>query len=291
MTRGAKPLLIGAGACAGLFALLFAVRYTSPWARDVDASALLGFYRFDRPGVHQLAEWVGHLGGAKAVVAMALGLSAVALARSRPRVAVAVLALVGATSVSSQVLKALLAHPSYDGAVAGKPIDPAAFPSGHSTAAMTLALAGVLVAPRGLRPLAAFVGAGFALAVAYSVIALGWHFPSDAVGGFLLATGWTLLVAACLRAMAARWPEGTVRSRGAAAIREVVDGVAAVGLATAAIAGVVLAGLIVAALLLTRLPQVLGYADTHTAFVVVATAVAVSAAALLGAVTLALRRR
>ena len=42
-------------------------------------------------------------------------LALVALARGRPRVALFVLALLAATSVSSQVLKAVLAYPRYDG--------------------------------------------------------------------------------------------------------------------------------------------------------------------------------
>ena len=91
--------------------------------------------------------------------------------------------LIGVTSVSSQLLKAVLAYPRYEGdAIGGAQVAPEAFPSGHSTAAMALALCLVLVAPRALRPLAALVGAVFALGVAFSVIALGWHFPSDAVG-------------------------------------------------------------------------------------------------------------
>jgi membrane-associated phospholipid phosphatase len=138
---------------------------------------------------------------------------------------------------------------------------------------------------------AAFVGVGFALAVAYSVIALGSHFPSDVAGGFLLATGWGLVIASALRAAAARWPEGTGRSRGAVMLREVVDRVAAVGLLAAALAGLALAALVTATLLLTRFSDLVDYADRHTAFVVVAAALAAWAAGLLGVVTFAARRR
>jgi membrane-associated phospholipid phosphatase len=289
VTRAAKPLLIGACACAGLFGLILLAAYAWPHARWVDASALQGFIDLQRPAVNRVAVRVGHLGDAHEVIAITLSLMAVALARSRPRVALAVIVLVGVTSVSSQLLKALLAYPRYDLTGAGP--GPKAFPSGHSTAAMTLAIAGVLVAPRRLRPLAAFVGVGFALAVGYSVIALGSHFPSDVAGGFLLATGWGLLIAAALRAAAARWPEGTGRSRGAVMIRGAVDRVAAVGLLAVAIAGVGLAALVTATLVVTRFSDLVGYADRHTAFVVVAAALAAGAVGLLGVVTLALRRR
>jgi membrane-associated phospholipid phosphatase len=289
MTRPTRLLLLGVAACAVLFGLLLVAAYAWPHARWVDASALQGFVGLQRPTVNRLAVRIGDLGNAREVTAITLGLIALALARSRPRVALAVVVLVGLTSVSSQLLKALLAYPRYD--LEGTGVGPSAFPSGHSTAAMTLAIAGVLVAPRKLRPLAAFVGVGFALAVGFSVIALGWHFPSDVAGGFLLATGWGLVIASALRAAAARWPEGTGRSRGAVMLREGVDRVAAVGLFAAAIVGLGLAALVTATLLLTRLSDLVDYADRHTAFVVVAAALGASAVGLLGVVTLALRRR
>ena len=83
------------------------------------------------------------------------------LARGRPRLAAGVIALVAATSISSQLLKLLLAYPRFSGTVGGAHVDPAAFPSGHSTAAMSVALAGVLVAPPRARPLAAVLGMGW----------------------------------------------------------------------------------------------------------------------------------
>ena len=120
------------------------------------------------------------------------GLALLAVARGRPRVGLFVIALLAATSVSSQVLKAVLAYPRYEGTIDGAHISPAAFPSGHATAAMSLAIALVVVMPRRLRPAAAAVGVGLALAVSFSIVSEGWHFPSDVVGGYLLATGWAL---------------------------------------------------------------------------------------------------
>jgi membrane-associated phospholipid phosphatase len=63
---------------------------------------------------------------------------------------------------------------------------------------MTLALCGVLAAPPRLRPTAAAIGALFAIAVSYAILALRWHFPSDVVGGFFNAAFWTLLAVAVL---------------------------------------------------------------------------------------------
>ena len=210
--------------------------------------------------------------------------------RGRPRLSLAVVGLLAATSVSSQVLKSLLAYPRYDGVVDGAHVDPAAFPSGHATAAMSLALAFVLVVPPRARPFAAVLGMAFAITIAFCVITLGWHFPSDVVGGFLLATGWTLVIAAGLRAANERWPEragrtrltavapegrrrrhdardrrpGAARGRGGGSCRRDAD---------------------------PRSPgDLVDFADEHTALVAVGGAVALAAAALLGGVTAALRR-
>ena len=69
---------------------------------------------------------------------------------------------------------------------------------------MSLALCLVLVVGPRLRPLAALAGAGYAIAVGYSLVVLGYHLPSDVLGGFLMAATFTLLGAAALAALEAR---------------------------------------------------------------------------------------
>ncbi|MEA2321086.1 MAG: hypothetical protein QOD81_936, partial [Solirubrobacteraceae bacterium] len=80
----------------------------------------------------------------------------------------------------------------------------AAWPSGHATAAMTLALCAVLVAPPAMRAVTALAGGAFAAAVGYSVIVLAWHYPSDVLGGFLVAGAWAALAVAVLRVVEKR---------------------------------------------------------------------------------------
>ena len=172
-----------------------------------------------------------------------------ALALGRPRHAALVVALVGLTSVSSQVLKGLLAYPRHDSAAGTTFIAPEAFPSGHATASMTLAIALVIVVPRALRPAAALVGAALAVGVSFSIVALGWHFPSDVVGGYLLATGWALVLLAGLRASQARFPERHLRTRLAVRSRALTEAVAALGL---------FAALVVLALVAIKLPALTG---------------------------------
>lgn len=275
--------LYGVAICAGLFVLLLLVAYISPEARHLDANAVRGFVQIPRGHGETLAERVSSLGDAPTVALIALVLAGIALLRGRPRIAGAVLLLVLATSLSSQLLKELLAYPREPDLV-----NLAAFPSGHSTAAMTLALCGVLVAPARLRPLAGIVGLAFALAVAFGVVSLGWHFPSDVVGGYLLATGWTLAVVSGLLWLEEKRPERPGRL--ATSMGVVVERVAAVGLVAAVVAGAALLVLAIAAVILTRGSDIGGFVDSHTAVVVVAPVIVAAGATLLAAVTALLRR-
>jgi hypothetical protein len=155
---------------------------------------------------------------------------------------------------------------------------------------MTLAICLVLATPPRMRPLAAVVGTGFALSVAFSVIALGWHFPSDAVGGFLLASGWALVLMAGLAVLDDRYPARTGRTQVATTVRAVTERVTAVGLVALAVAGALaLAGMVLLAV--AQPGGLMGLAERHTGLVVVAPSVALAAIALLSGVAVLSRRR
>ena len=225
------------------------------------------------------------------MILITLGLVVVALARGRPRTAVLVGLLVGLTSVSSQALKALLAYPRSDELVNGAAVTAEAFPSGHATASMTLAIALVLVVSSRLRPMAAIVGSALALGVSFSVVSEGHHFPSDVVGGFLLATGWALVLLAGLIALEARYPGRAGRGAMARRTRPVVDAVAGAGLAVVLIAGVTVTAGVGLGIVLFRRHDLIDYASDHTGFFVVAALLTVSAVVLLRLVAVAAARR
>ena len=281
-------LLLGAAACALSFCMILVLAYLSPRARELDANALQGFLGLQSIDSYTVMRKLGHLGDAKWVIPQAAILIGVALLRGRPRLALAVVALVGLTSVSSQLLKALFEYPRYDGfaQVAAK-----AFPSGHSTAAMAIAIAGVLVAPQRVRPFAAVAGCALALTVGFSVVSVGSHFPSDVAGGFLLSATWGLLLAVALRWADARRPERAVPGRAAAFVRRATDAVTATGLAAAVLAGVVVLGAVVLAIVVTRPGDIIEIARDHTAALLVGSALAALAMGLLTGITLGLRRR
>src|SRR6266498_4407838 len=177
----------------------------------MDVAADHGFIGLRRPSLVPVAQAVAHSVDPAPLIVAGLALVAVAIWRGRLRVAAAVpVILIGATA-TSQILKPALGFPRFSEWLGDGQIASASWPSGHSTAAMSLALCAVLVASPRWRPAVAAIGSVFAVAIAYSLITLGWHWPSDVLGGFLLAATWTLVVAAGLRAADARFAAGTGR--------------------------------------------------------------------------------
>ena len=139
-----------------------------------------------------------------------------AMRRGRPRRAVAALALVAGANLTTQALKVALAHPRYQSVLGYRQIGSASFPSGHATAAMSMPLAFVLVVPRAWRGGVALFGACLVAIVGCSVVVLHRHYPSDVIGGLLVAAGWFFAVLAGLRmpAAATRQPAGSARRGG-----------------------------------------------------------------------------
>ena len=277
MDRRTKTLLAMAAGCAALFALVVLGAYFWHPGQTLDEEGLAGFVQARDSWLRPVAWRFTDLGDPAQVAAITVALAAFALVRGRPRLALGVLALVAATSVSSQLLKALLAHPRFP-PIFDYPVGPKALPSGHATAAMSLALAGVLVAPRQARWAAAVIGSGLALAVGASVVAVGWHFPSDVIAGYLLATGWALTIFGGLHEVNLRRPATDRWAR--TALARASDRIATGGLAVLAAGAAVLAVLATAAVVLADTSAAACFAREHTAFVVVAGGVASSAVAL-----------
>jgi len=210
---GASGALAVAGLCVLAMALVWSVAELVPAAHLRDAIALHDFTELDGPRLGRVGELLLHLLDPTLFVIWGVGLVLVALARARPRIALAVVAIMGLAPLTSERLKPLLAHP-HD-RVAGVSIGAASWPSGHATAALALVMCAVLVAPGRLRALVAFCGGLFALAVGCALLILAWHMPSDVLGGYLVASLWTALAVAALRAAERRWP--TVQSADGAA--------------------------------------------------------------------------
>jgi membrane-associated phospholipid phosphatase len=201
---GAGGALWIAGLCVLAMVLLWVVAALVPAAQVRDAVLLRNFTHLEGPQVNAIGNFLLKLLEPLLLTIWGAALVLFAIARDRPRVALAVAVVLGFAPLTADRLKPLLAHShARAGAIH---LGPASWPSGHSTAALALALCAVLVAPRRLRPLVAIVGAVFAVAVGCSLLILAWHMPSDVLGGYLLAALWMAIAVAGLRVAERRWP-------------------------------------------------------------------------------------
>ncbi|MEA2429683.1 MAG: hypothetical protein QOI19_156 [Thermoleophilaceae bacterium] len=260
------------------FALLALAYYVGP-AQTLDAAALHGFQAMHHARVDRVANVFAHLCNPLPYAIASLIVVAIAAKLRGLRTAVAVTILLGGANATSQLLKPALAYHRelYHTRWHIYNLADAAFPSGHATAAMSLSLAALIIVPRAYRPLVATFGAIFTISVSFAILILAYHFPSDVVGGYLIATAWGLAVFAALSTVNARWPErGTVRQ----AARDALPAPSVATIAKAGLAAAVIAALVAA----SRAHQIASFADRHTAATAVASAIAVTAAVLLAAV-------
>ncbi len=275
--------LIGAAWAAGLLVLTWFAAFHIGLVKHVDRSVLRGFYELGHHGtIRPLANFVAQLCNPNPYVFFAAVPVLIALLRRRFRLALAICAILLGANVTTQLLKPLLAQPRGAASMFGglSPVSAASWPSGHATAAMSLALCCVLAVPSWLRPSAAALGAAFAAAVCYSFLALGWHYPSDVLGGFLVATTWTLLGVSASLAVQRRLV-GPPAPAPRAPVTEALGPPAATMLAAILLAAVVA---------LARPHEVVSYVRAHELFVVGAPLIALVAMALATGVMLAVRR-
>ena len=247
----------------------------------LDSRILSGFVPLDRPRVDPIATFVADLCNPKPYMFLAGGVVLLALARRRLGVALVVAGILLGANVTTHLLKPLVSV-QRDAFVGVNWIGVGSWPSGHATAAMSLALCLVLVAPARLRPAAAALGAAFAVAVSYSFLTLGWHYPSDVLGGYLVATVWTLLGVGVLFALRDR--QSVDVGIEPAEPRSLGGSLRA---PAAALLGLLL---LVGLVLLVRPHEFVSYAQAHRAFVIGAAAIAATGLSLSTGVMLALRR-
>ncbi len=202
MLRSSRTALGATLVCAaGLLFTALVVRFSAPvQARDV--LALDSFRRLDSPSASGPLSLIASVGDLVPYLLIGLVLVTIAHVRGRPGIAMAIVGLLAATAVVTQGLKLLLDQGT---------LNAGTFPSGHATAALTLALCGVLAAPPRLRPVAVVAGAALAAAVSYAIVGLGWHTPTDILGGFLVAA--TLTGAAVTVLLRIGEPRGEIPAR------------------------------------------------------------------------------
>jgi membrane-associated phospholipid phosphatase len=280
MPRRSKLAFTGAalGICA--MVLTWYLAHDVAALRRVDANVLGGFLQLGRPGLNRVTRAIADLCDPMPFIVLAAVPVAIALLRGRPRVALVLAMLLLGANESTELLKPLLTGARDP--VAGDFLTHSTWPSGHATACMSLALAMVISVPARRRPVVAAVMAAFCVAVTYSFLELGWHYPSDVLGGFEMSTTWALLTVGGLAAYEARHPVQRVRMATGSSF-SVVEALAPAALLIAC-------GAAFAAVLTALRPHtVLNYASAHSMFVVGAAAIAFLAFCCAAGVSLVLR--
>jgi membrane-associated phospholipid phosphatase len=268
MTRRPSVLLLASLGCGMAAAAVWAISFHVPAFSRVDSAVMDGFHGLERPRTVGPATAVSGLMDPLPFALLGATLIAVAALRGGARLALAVAAILVGANVTTQALKPLLETWETGHALASRPLPPGSWPSGHTTAAMSLALCLVLVVPARRRPVVGAAGGLVVVAVVFSILVLGWHYPSDVVGGFLVAAVWGLAALAVLGP--ARAAESSPQ-RGVALVWPVAAAAAAL---TALCVGAVLA----------RPDRAIAYAQAHSAFVVGAAAVAAAGLAVAAGV-------
>jgi membrane-associated phospholipid phosphatase len=284
MPRRAVFALVGAAIGVALLILTWFAAFHVGIVERADASVLRGFADLHGPNVDRIANVIANLCDPKPYLCLAGAVVLIALIRRRGRVAAAAGGIMLCSVATSETLKPALGQMhSVVVYVYGLPmIGAGSWPSGHATAAMSLALCSVLVASARWRPFVAAAGAAFAVAVSFSFLTLLWHYPSDVLGGFLVAASWTLVGVAAVWTADARWPR---RAPGTAPVRLTVR--EALGPpAAAALGALVIVGMVA----LARPHAVVAYARAHTAFVIGAAAIGALGLALVTGFMLATTR-
>ena len=194
-TRSGRSLLVRAAGMAATAVLAFVVvamvALGSATGQRLDRRAMDALSSPQRT-THRLVEVLSLV----SVWSVALVLAAcvvLALVRRRMAAAAAAMVLVAGANVTTQVLKYdVLTRPDIGFG------DVNSLPSGHTTVAVSLALAGVLVAPAAWRSLVALLGSGGATLIGAGTVVGRWHRPGDVVAGVAVCLLWAALALAVL---------------------------------------------------------------------------------------------
>jgi hypothetical protein len=130
------------------------------------------------------------------LVIAVLVVGVIGMARRRPGLAAMSIALLAGTNISTHLLKDnLLTRPNLG-------IDHTAgfarntLPSGHTTVAISVSVALLIVVSPAARAPVAFIGALASAGMGVATLSAGWHRPSDAMAAYLVVGAWAAGLAA-----------------------------------------------------------------------------------------------
>jgi membrane-associated phospholipid phosphatase len=232
-TSRRSALVALAAICVVLLGALYVVAVRTEVGQRVDEAAIEG-RTTDTVVQHAVAGTLDTV-SVTSIFLATVALIVIALVRRRPLLAIGIGVLVLGANVTTQVMKDTLTRPdllspaTMRGALA-------TFPSGHSTVAMSLALALVLAVPARLRVLVGIAGITYAVLVGAATLTGAWHRPSDVLGAYLVTLGWAAVVCAWL--VAPRGPQPREPDGNAVVLDGIVVVLALLVIAAAVVIGV-----------------------------------------------------
>lgn len=154
---------------------LFGALYAGEWLQPEGSISAT-------PAVHHLLPLFSRMAALQTIVLVTVVAAGLLALRGDRRNAVAVPVAVAAAGLAAVGLAQLIAR------AAPYPISGGSFPSGHATVAAAVAISIVLVVsgPRA-KIVAAIAGGALVLGAGIAVTSDGGHWPSDVIGGWLLA--------------------------------------------------------------------------------------------------------
>lgn len=205
LTRATHRLLALAGCCTVLLLVLYLLAVRTEWGQRAGNAALAG--RFNQPPA--LIEGSVDLLETISIISLALvggSLCLVGLIRGGWPLGIGVGVMILGANVTTQVLKrVVLTRPLMvdqgELASVGNSL-----PSGHTTVAMTIAVAAMVIAPPRLRPWLGGLTGTYAALVGAATVSAGWHRPSDVIAATFVAGGWGALVGGALILLRERTP-------------------------------------------------------------------------------------
>lgn len=202
MSNAARRWLAAAAACTFLLMIVYVLarRAGAAWwdERILEAlSTRLTNYR-----IHEPADAVREVFDVLPYTILVGLLLAATLRRRLPGAALLAGGMLFAANITTWALQHRLSSPRAV-VVLDEPPWLSFWPSGHTTAAVALAIACYLVAARDWRPFVLVAGVPIAAFAAFTNLIVRVHVPSDVVGGVLVACAWGCVALAAQ----AQWPQ------------------------------------------------------------------------------------
>lgn len=183
------PFLAAVGAMAlaavlGLVVTAYVALRTSRGLRlDAEAMNAVGSPRLALYRLQEGLSWVS----VGSVALSLLACVALALVRRRLDLALGAVVVIGGSNITTQILKYhVITRPDLSQG-------PNSLPSGHTTVALSIALAAVMVAPSAWRSIVAIGVSSTATLVGVATVLGRWHRPSDVVAATFVCLLWAAL--------------------------------------------------------------------------------------------------